>query len=258
MKELPVLFMSHGSPMNIIETNSFTASVSRLGETLAKPAAIMVISAHWQTKGTQVTCAAKPRTIYDFYGFPQELYEVKYPCPGAPEYAEMVRQALGEDKVACNMEWGIDHAAWCVLKYLYPRADIPVFEMSLDIAKSPQEHYNLAKELTPLRKAGILIVASGNLVHNLRLAKFENTYDEPYDWAIRVDQQMKELLQQGDHTSLISYDRLTDARLAIPTPEHYLPMLYAIALQKADEGLTFTCEDIQNGSVSMRSFVIGG
>lgn len=257
MQELPVLFMSHGSPMNIIEDNSFTRSVSQLGEKLVKPTAIMVISAHWLTKGTQVTCMTNPRTIYDFYGFPQELYQIKYPCLGAPKQAEAVIQAAGGTKISCDLEWGIDHAAWSVLKYLYPLADVPVFEMSLDILKSPQEHYNLAKELAPLRKEGVLIMASGNLVHNLRLAKFEHTYDEPYDWAVEADQQMKELLQQGDHAGLIRYEGLKASRLAIPTSEHYLPMLYAIALQKDGEELTFTCDDIQNGSVSMRSFVIG-
>jgi len=258
VQELPVLFMSHGSPMNIIEKNSFTHSLSELGKTLAKPEAIMVISAHWLTKGTKVTCLPNPRTIYDFYGFPEELYKIDYPCPGAPQQAEKVVKTLGSDKVSCDFEWGIDHAAWSVLKYLYPQADIPVFEMSLDVLKSPQEHYDLAQELAPLRKEGILVVASGNPVHNLRRAKFDHTYAEPYPWAIEADQQMKGLLQQGDHASLIQYEGLSHASLTIPTTEHYLPMLYAVALQKAGEELAFTCEDIQNGSVSMRSFVIGG
>ena len=255
--KMPVLFIGHGSPMNIIEDNTYTRSLQELGRILPRPAAVMVVSAHWQTRGTYVTSAATPPTIYDFYGFPPALYRVKYETPGSAAIAERVRTVSG-NLVSLDAARGIDHAAWAVLKHMYPAADIPVLEMSLDVNLSPTEHYALGRKLEPLRQEGVLIMGSGNLVHNLSRINFDSMYGEQYDWAQRFDNLMAELLQKRQHDRLIEYEALPDNRLAIPTDEHYLPMLYAVALQEPSEELRFCCSDIQNGSISMRSFVIGG
>ena len=254
--KMPVLFIGHGSPMNIIADNTYTRSIQDLGRTLPRPAAVLVISAHWQTRGSFVTAAANPPTIYDFFGFPPALYRVKYETAGSPSIAERVRQ-VSQNRILPDGTRGIDHAAWAVLKHMYPAADIPVLEMSLDVNLSPTEHYALGRKLEPLRQEGVLIMGSGNLVHNLSRINFDSMYGEQYDWAQRFDNLMAELLQKRQHDLLIEYEALPDNRLAIPTDEHYLPMLYAAALQGAEEALRFSCADIQNGSISMRSFVIG-
>lgn len=254
--KMPVLFIGHGSPMNIISDNTYTDSLQDLGRILPRPAAVLVVSAHWQTRGTYVTSAAMPPTIYDFYGFPPALYRVKYEPPGSPDIAEQVREISG-DTVSLDAARGIDHAAWAVLTYMYPAADIPVLEMSLNVNLSPAEHYALGRKLAPLRQESVLIMGSGNLVHNLARVDFDSMYGEKYDWAERFDNLMAELLQKRQHDRLIAYESLPDNRLAIPTDEHYLPMLYAVALQGTEETLRFSCTDIQNGSISMRSFIIG-
>ena len=254
--KMPVLFIGHGSPMNIIADNSYTLSMQELGRTLPKPSAVLVISAHWQTRGTFVTVAANPPTIYDFYGFPPALYREKYQAPGFPAIAERVRQ-VSQNRILPDGTRGIDHAAWAVLKHMVPAADIPVLELSLDVNLSPAEHYALGRTLAPLRQEGVLIMGSGNLVHNLSRINFDSMYGEKYDWAERFDKLMEELLLKREHGQLMEFDALPDNRLAIPTDEHYLPMLYAVALQEPSEELRFCCNDIQNGSISMRSFVIG-
>ena len=254
--QMPVLFIGHGSPMNIIDENTYTRSLQELGKILPRPAAVLVVSAHWQTRGTYVTSAAAPPTIYDFYGFPQALYRIRYETPGSAAIAERVRVVSG-NLVFLDASRGIDHAAWAVLKHMYPAADIPVLEMSLDVNLSPAEHYALGRKLAPLREESILIIGSGNLVHNLSRINFDSMYGEKYDWAERFDHVMAELLQGRQHDRLIRYEALPDHRLAIPTNEHYLPMLYAAALQEPEESLRFSCTDIQNGSIAMRSFVIG-
>ncbi|MGA9048454.1 MAG: 4,5-DOPA dioxygenase extradiol [Dehalococcoidia bacterium] len=262
--KMPVLFIGHGSPLNIISKNSYTDSLARLAKDLPLPRAIMVISAHWLTDGTHVGCMPKPRTIYDFYGFPQELYRIHYPSPGAPECAELVSKLISSIEVKCDMGWGLDHASWSVLRHMYPKADIPVFEMSLHYSFNEwhplplQYHYDLAAGISELRRNGVLIMGSGNIVHNLGLIDFEDTDARPYDWAVEFDEKVKSNLIDRNHRDLINFQSMgKSARLAVPTLDHYLPMIYAIALQEKNEPLTFTHEGFQNASVSMRCFRIG-
>jgi len=264
MSKMPVLFIGHGSPMNIVLDNSYTKSLVSLGKRLPKPKAILVVSAHWLTNGTYVTCVKKPKTIYDYYGFPEELYALDYPSPGAPDEARLVTETVKKVPVACDLGWGLDHASWAVLKHMYPRADIPVFEMSLDYSfndwhpKPLQYHYDLAAELAPLRDRGVLIIGSGNIVHNLKLIDFEDMAAKPYDWAAEFDSQVKDHLLHRNHQGLIRYQSNGKApALSVPTLDHYLPMIYAVALQEKNEPLTFVHEGFQNASVSMRCFQIG-
>ncbi|NPE29517.1 4,5-DOPA dioxygenase extradiol [Methanococcoides sp. SA1] len=261
---MPVLFIGHGSPLNIVLKNSFTDRLTELGKNLPRPRAIMVISAHWLTNGTCVTCNERPRTIYDFYGFPDELYKVKYPCQGSPDEARYVTEIVQKVPVKCNTEWGIDHASWAVLKYMYPNADIPVFEMSLDYSFNEwqpnliQQHYDLAAELGQLRRRGVLIIGSGNIVHNLGLIDFHNIDAEPYEWAKKFDESVRSNLINRNHEDLIDYWNMGEgSSLAVPTLDHYLPMIYAIALQEKNEPLNFIYEGFQYGSISMRCFQIG-
>lgn len=254
---MPVVFVGHGSPMNIIADNNYTRSLRNLGETLPKPAAILVVSAHWQTRSPYVTSAPIPPTIYDFYGFPQALYQAKYDCSGSPAAAAMIAQVTRQ-KVSQDDRRGIDHAAWAVLTHMYPAADVPVLEMSLDVELSSNGHYELGKMMAPLREAGILVVGSGNLVHNLSQVDFAQAEGGEYAWAVKFDRLMEELLESRAHQRLIEYEKLPGFRQAIPTNEHYLPLLYTLALQEEQESLRFFCTDIQNGSIAMRSFVIGG
>lgn len=263
-KKMPVLFIGHGSPMNIVSDNSYTRSLTVLGRALPRPKAIMVISAHWLTAGTAVACANTPRTLHDFYGFPEELYRAEYPSPGAPDVAEDVVRAVHSAAVDCDRHWGLDHASWAVLRHMYPSADIPVFEMSLDYRynewnpKPLQYHYDLAAELGALRRKGVLIIGSGNIVHNLGVIDFGNMDAEPYAWAAEFDGQVKECLVSRDHTALLDYRRMgRPAELGVPTLDHYLPMIYAIGLQESDDQLAFVHEGIQNASVSMRCFRLG-
>ncbi|MDF2569034.1 MAG: ygiD [Sporomusa sp.] len=253
--KMPALFIGHGSPINIIEDNSYTRSLIELGKNLPKPEAILVVSAHWQTKGTYITCSLAPETIYDFYGFPDELYEITYNSPGAPEKAALVQETTSQG-IRGDYDRGIDHAAWAVLKHMYPNADIPVMEMSLDVMKLPRDHYELGRKLVSLRNQGILIIGSGNIVHNLSRINFSHLYGDSYSWAVEFDKQIADALVNRDHSKLIDYDKLPYATAAVPTNEHYLPMLYAAALQEEQDLLHFTCTDMQNGSISMRSFVI--
>jgi 4,5-DOPA dioxygenase extradiol len=224
----------------------------------------MVVSAHWLTEGTYVTCMDKPRTIHDFYGFPEELYEINYPSSGAPNYAQLAIESVKSARVKCDIDWGLDHASWAVLKHMYPEADVPVFEMSLNYSfndwhpKPLRYHYDVASQLAELRYRGILIMGSGNIVHNLRLIDFEDTDAEPFDWAVEFDERVKRNLMEGKHDDLLDCDRLGQgASYAVPTLDHYLPMVYAIALQQKNERIDFTYEGFQNASISMRSFRIG-
>ncbi len=261
---MPVLFVGHGSPMNVIADNSYTRDLAMAATQLPKPKAILVVSAHWLTEGTYVSCSEKPKTIYDFHGFPEELYKISYPCEGAPELARFITQTSKSVKVKCDSDWGLTHASWAVLKNMYPNADVPVFEMSLDYSpyndwnpKPLEYHYKLAAELTPLREKGVLILGSGNIVHNLGLIDFD-TNAKPYPWAVRFDEEVKTHLLKGDHNALLQYlDLGEEARFAVPTLDHYLPMIYALGLQQKDEPLRFIHEGFQNGSVSMRAFQIG-
>jgi 4,5-DOPA dioxygenase extradiol len=257
---MPVLFIGHGSPMNAIEENEFVDGWREAEKSLPKPKAILCVSAHWETTGTSVTAMRKPETIHDFGGFPQELFEVQYPAPGSPELANEVRSIITKSEVGLDEKWGLDHGCWSVLRRMYPAADIPVIQLSLDYSKSAQYHYDLAGELLLLRKKGILIIGSGNIVHNLRLVDWNNM-DTPgvgYDWAIEANEKMKKLILADDHKALIDYSSQGKAfNLAIPTPEHYLPLLYILALKQQDEMISFFNDKAVGGSLSMTSAKIG-
>lgn len=252
---MPVLFLGHGSPMNAIENNEFSRAWIALGKTLPSPKAILCISAHWETEGTQVTAMAKPRTIYDFYGFPPELYAMKYTVPGSPEFARHVRDLVGEDRISPDLTWGLDHGTWSVLSRLFPKADVPVIQLSLDTIKSAQEHYDLGRQLQPLRDEKILIVGSGNIVHNLRVAVFDDT---AYDWAVEFDGKVKQWILDDNHAAIIQYDKQgSQAALAVNSAEHYKPLLYALGAKEPGEPVSFFTEKVWGGSISMRSVRIG-
>jgi len=257
---MPILFVGHGSPMNAIEENEFVDGWREVVKSLPKPKAILCVSAHWETSGTFVTAMAKPATIHDFGGFPPELFEVQYPAPGNPELAKEVRSIITKTEVGLDDKWGLDHGCWSVMRRMYPGADIPVIELSLDYLKPAQYQYELAGELLSLRKKGILIIGSGNMVHNLRLVDWNNM-DTPgvgYDWAIEANEKMKELIISGNHKALIDYRSQGKAfDLAIPTPEHFLPLIYALALKQEDDKVTFFNDKAVGGSLTMTSVRIG-
>jgi 4,5-DOPA dioxygenase extradiol len=250
---MPALFIGHGSPMNAIETNPFTESLNLLGKSfIPKPKAILVVSAHWLAKGSYVFTDSFPEQIYDFYGFPQALFDVKYPAAGSPEFAGMTIALSSEIKE--NNSWGIDHGSWTVLKHMFPAADIPVFQLSIDMSKPLSYHSNLAKSLLPLRNQGVLILGSGNIVHNLRYVYAQNA---PYDWAIEFDEWVKNKIDIRDFDSLINFEKQgTAARLSVPTMDHYIPLIYALALAEESEDIAYTYEGIET-SLSMRCLKIG-
>jgi Uncharacterized conserved protein len=254
---MSALFIGHGSPMNIILKNDFTKHLSELGKKLPKPEAIMVISAHWLTRGTFVTCLERPQQIYDFNGFPAKLYDFKYDCVGSPKHAAMTKKAVKSIEINCSDEWGLDHASWAILKHMYPQADIPVYEMSLDMTKDVTFHYNLGRELADLRNEGVLIIGSGNMVHNLSLMDYD-TDAQSDDWVVEIDGKIKRCLLEKNHADLIDYQKLdTRIRKAIPTLDHYLPMLYILGMQQKNDKLRFIHEGYQNNTISMRCFVQG-
>jgi len=262
-RQMPVLFIGHGSPMNAIEDNPFSREWRALGEALPKPKAILCISAHWETWGTLVTAMDQPRTIHDFSGFPKALYEKQYPAPGCPWLIERVLQIVRGAQVGLDLEWGLDHGCWSVLCQMFPNADIPVVQLSMDYTFRPQDHYFLAKELAPLRNEGVLIIGSGNMVHNLRRMTIRGNdfrnINEPYgfDWADEANALFKQLIQERDHQKMIGYPNLGLAvNLAVPTPEHYMPLLYAVALQQKDESVIYFNDQLLAGSVSMTSLII--
>lgn len=248
---MPVLFVGHGNPMNAITDNAFARQWEKIGESLV-PRAILCISAHWETRGSLVTAMPKPKTIHDFGGFPDELFQAQYPAPGDPELADRI-SASTHHAIVTDHNWGLDHGAWSVLMRMFPAATIPVLQLSLDVQKSPLEHIELAQHLRTLRDHGVLIVGSGNIVHNLGMIQWRGG---TLDWALEFDDQAKRLITSRDLRSLEAYHNLgTAAKLSIPTPEHYLPMLYSLALVGKNEGLSFFNETIDLGSVSMRSFM---
>jgi 4,5-DOPA dioxygenase extradiol len=260
---MPVLFLGHGSPMNAIEDNPFSRSWQSLGTLLPRPQAILCVSAHWETDGTQVTGDERPTTIHDFGGFPPALYAAQYPAPGSAGLAQEVARALGSGIVGVAYDWGLDHGCWSVLKPMFPAADIPVVQLSLDYASTLQAHYDLARLLAPLRRDGVLIIGSGNMVHNLRRIAIRgggvDDFNVPYgfDWAIEANGLFKKLIDERNHPALIDYPALGSAvRLAVPTREHYLPMLYALALQEPDEQVRYFNDVAVGGSLTMTSFAI--
>ena len=257
--KMPVLFLGHGSPMNAIEENEFVKGFREVGKTIPKPAAIICVSAHWETKGTFVTAMERPNTIHDFGGFPQALFDVQYPAPGDPALAKETKSIITKTEVGLDQNWGLDHGAWSVIKHLYPAADVPVIQMSLDYMQTAQYHYELAKELASLRKKGVLIIGSGNMVHNLRMIAWDklNADAYGYDWAIEANDKMKKYILNGDHRQLINYKSQGKAfDLAIPSPDHYLPLLYTLALKEENEKVSLFNDKAVAGSITMTSVKI--
>jgi len=257
--KMPVLFLGHGSPMNAIEENEFVLGWRSIGRTIPKPKAVLCISAHWETRGTFVTGMEKPKTIHDFGGFPDELYDVQYPAPGSPELAREIKSHVTITEVGLDEKWGLDHGCWSVVKHLYPDADIPVLQMSMDYYMSPRQHYDLAKGLQIFRKKGVLVIGSGNMVHNLGMVAWKKLNDfYGYDWAIEANEKMNRYILDGDHKQLVNYESQGRAfDLAIPTPDHYLPLLYALALQGKDDNVTIFNDKPVGGSLTMTSVKIG-
>jgi len=259
IEKMPVLFLGHGSPMNAIEENEFVTGFRNIGKEIPRPNAILCISAHWETKGTYVTAMESPRTIHDFGGFPKALFDVQYPAPGSPELAKETQQIIQRTAVGLDQKWGLDHGCWSVVKHLYPTANVPIIEMSLDYSLTPQSHYELAQELVSLRNRGVLIVGSGNIIHNLRLVawdKLSSIYG--YDWAKEANERMNGYILNGDYQSLINFQSQGKAfDLAIPSPDHFLPLLYTLALKEGDEKMSLFNDKIVAGSLSMTSLKIG-
>jgi 4,5-DOPA dioxygenase extradiol len=262
--KIPALFVGHGSPMNAIEDNEFSRRWQEAGRSLPRPRAILCVSAHWETWGTLVTAMEKPRTIHDFGGFPPELYQVEYPAPGSSWLAGEVRKSLSASQVGFDLDWGLDHGCWSVLRRMFSQADLPVVQLSLDATKTPKEHYDLGRELAGLRDKGILIVGSGNMVHNLGLVEVRGggarDFNRPcgFDWAIEANGRFKELIDQDRHDELADYQSLGEAaRLAVPSPEHFLPLLYVLAVKEKGERAAYFNDKPVAGSLTMTSFVLG-
>jgi 4,5-DOPA dioxygenase extradiol len=258
-EKMPVLFLGHGSPMNAIEENEFVTGFRTIGSQLTKPNAILCISAHWETKGTYVTAMDKPKTIHDFGGFPKELYEVQYPAPGSPQLATQTKELVTKTNIGLDDKWGLDHGAWSVIKHLYPNADVPVIQLSLDRYQTPQYHYELAKELAALRDKGVLIIGSGNMVHNLGMVAWDKLQQPgfAYDWATTASEKMKQSILTDDHQPLIDYNKQGKAfSLSIPTPEHFLPLLYVLALKGSNEKASLFNDKALGGSLTMTSVKI--
>jgi 4,5-DOPA dioxygenase extradiol len=260
--KMPALFVGHGSPMNVLADNAFTRSLKKLGETFQKdgkkPAAILVVSAHWLTRGSFVNISPKPKTIHDFGGFPQELFDMEYPAPGSPEKAH--EAALLSNLLHETGEWGLDHGAWTILHHLFPAADTPVFQLSIDFYQPMSYHLELARQLRALREKGVLVIGSGNIVHNLRMSipRLQNGDPAPYDWAIEFDTWVKGKIDGGDYDALANYEQIGSAgKLAVPTTDHYIPMLYTLGLADGKEEIKQVYESVEYGGMSMRTFQVG-
>lgn len=259
-EKMPVLFIGHGSPMNAIEDNEFSTRWQQMGKEIPVPKAVIVISAHWLTKGTMVTAMPNPKTIHDFGGFPQALFDVQYPAPGSPELATEIQKIITNPAVELDHDWGLDHGTWSVVKHMYPNADIPVLQLSIDYYKPAAYHYELAKQLLSLRKKGVLIIGSGNMVHNLRMVAWDKLNEPEYgfDWALEMNDIFKNKISNGFHKELIQYEKLhKSATLAIPSPDHYYPLLYILALQTDHDKVEFFNDKAVGGSLTMTSVKIG-
>ena len=259
-EKMPVLFIGHGSPMNAIEDNEFSQRWHQMGKEIPTPKAVVVVSAHWLTKGTLVTAMSNPKTIHDFGGFPQALFEVQYPAPGSPELASEIQKLITNPAVELDHDWGLDHGTWSVVKHMYPDADIPVLQLSIDYYKPAAYHYELAKQLLSLRKKGVLIIGSGNMVHNLRMVAWDKLNEPEYgfDWALEMNEIFKNKISNGFHKELIQYEKLNkSATLAIPSPDHYYPLLYILALQTDNDKVEFFNDKAVGGSLTMTSVKIG-
>lgn len=257
---MPVLFVGHGSPMNGIEDTEFSRRWAKMAKEIPAPKAVLVVSAHWFTKGTQITAMNFPKTIHDFGGFPKELFAVQYPAPGNPVLAKETADLLHSAHVELDHDWGLDHGTWTIVRHMYPDANIPVLQLSIDYTKGPQYHYDLAKELYALRKKGVLIMGSGNMVHNLRMVAWDKLNDKEYgyDWAKSINDKFKSLIKNGDHKPLINYSTLgKEALLAIPTPEHYLPLMYTLGVKGSKDNVEFFNDKAVGGSLTMTSVKLG-
>ena len=254
---MPAIFIGHGSPMNGIEHNEFSQSWADLAQNIPVPQAVLVISAHWYTHGTFVTAMDFPGTIHDFGGFPQALFDVQYPAPGAPALAAEIPSLVHSTSVGLDHDWGLDHGTWTIVRHMYPQANIPVLQLSIDYTQSPERHYEIAKEIYALRKKGVLVLGSGNMVHNLRMLSWEMINGGGYDWAIEMNNKFKNLIANGDHKALIQYRNLgKEAMLAIPTPEHYLPLIYTLGMKAGQEEVSFFNDKAVGGSLTMTSVLI--
>jgi len=255
---MPAVFFGHGNPMNAVQSNEWTEGWAAVGRSVPRPKAILCVSAHWYLPATLVTAQERPRTIHDFGGFPRELYEVQYPAPGDPRLAGRVRDLLAPLPVGLDNSWGLDHGAWSVLCHVFPGADVPVVQLSIDETQPAEFHYETGKRLAPLRDEGVLVVGSGNLVHNLHTYAWGRRAVEPLDWAVRFEERARALLLAGDHAPLVAYESLGgDALLSAPTPDHYLPLLYVLALRRGGEQVSFPVEGFDGGSISMLTIRVG-
>jgi 4,5-DOPA dioxygenase extradiol len=255
---MPAIFFGHGNPMNALSKNAYTDGWASIGRAIPRPKAVLSISAHWYIPRCAVTVTPAPRTIHDFGGFPKELYAVQYPAPGNPALAWRVRDLLSPISVELDESWGLDHGTWAVLIHAFPGADIPVIQLSIDQSQPPMFHYEMGKQLAALREEGILVIGSGNLVHNLHTYAWGNPKTRPFDWAVRFEKDVRELLLKGGDTVLVNYERLgQDARLSVPTPDHYLPLLYLLGLRKKNEPINFPVQGVDGGSVSMLAVQLG-
>ena len=256
---LPAIFFGHGNPLNAISRNAYTEGWAAIGASVSRPQAILCISAHWYLPGTAVTAMERPRTIHDFGGFPRELYEVQYPAPGSPQLAKRVGDLLASVSVTMDQQsWGLDHGTWSILCHVFPGADIPVVQLSIDETQPPHFHYQLAKQLAPLRDEGVLVIGSGNIVHNLHTYAWGKHEVEPFDWAVRFETQARSFLNDGKDDQLVNYESLgRDALLSVPTPEHYLPLIYVLGLRRPGDSITFPVEGFDGGSISMLAVKLG-
>jgi 4,5-DOPA dioxygenase extradiol len=255
---MPTLFIGHGNPMNALAKNTYTEGWTAIGRSMPRPQAVLVVSAHWYIPGCGVTAQAMPRTIHDFGGFPPELYAMQYTAPGSPALARRVKELLAPVPVKLDESWGLDHGTWSVLTHVFPQADIPVVQLAIDERQPPLFHYEVGKRLASLREAGVLIVGSGNLVHNLHSYAWGRAGVDAFDWAVRFEKRVRELLRAGDDAPLVAYEGLgRDALLSIPTPDHYLPLLYNLGLRRKEDSVTFPVEGVDGGSVSMLAIRFG-
>ena len=254
--KMPLLFVGHGSPMNAIEDNEFSNRWKLLGKEIPKPSAVLCISAHWLTRGTAITAMEHPKTIHDFGGFPKTLFDVEYPALGNPTLANETKQLIHSTNAELNHDWGLDHGTWSVVKQMYPDAKIPVLQLSIDFYKPAQYHYDLAKELAALRRKGVLIIGSGNMVHNLGMVAWDKINEPEYgfDWAHEINATFKKLISEGNHKGMIDYEKLGQvAKLAIPTPDHYFPLIYTLGLQEKNDTISFFNDKAVGGSLTMTS-----
>jgi len=256
--KMPTLFIGHGSPMNAIEQNDFTQTLQNLGQSLIKPKAILCISAHWTTKGTFVDVSPNPKMIYDMHGFPKELYNLKYPAKGAPSIANEISKTITHTAIQKSTDWGLDHGTWSVLANLYPKADIPTFQLSIDYNQPMQYHYDLAKQLAEFRKKGVLIIGSGNLTHNLNMVDFHDINAKPKDWALEFDMKVKGFIDDKNFKGVINYQKIGySAQLAVPEPSHFIPLIYTLALQDNNDEIEYFYDKFHYGTLSMRCLKIG-